>query len=268
MTATPIPRSMALAFFGEFDVSIIDEMPQGRKPIYTKIISESEYKKLKPRILTRISQWQKVFLIAPLIEESDKMELASATQEYHDVVERFPELKGKIGLLHGKMKPKEKDLIMKQFKDGKLVFLVSTTVVEVGIDVPEATVMIIKNSERFGLAQLHQLRGRVWRSDIQSYCFLETKHKSGDVYKRLRALEKTHDGFKLAELDMQLRGTGEILGIRQSGETDIPLSVISNMQFLEKVQSAAYWLLDHYPNLEWLEQLRQAIDESRGEILA
>ncbi len=268
MTATPIPRSMALAFFGEFDVSIIDEMPKGRKPIYTKIISESEYRKLKQWVLTRISQWQKIFLVAPLVEESEKMELASAKEEYLNVVEMYPELKWKIGLLHGKMKPKEKDLVMKQFKEGKIVFLVSTTVVEVGIDVPEATVMIIKNSERFGLAQLHQLRGRVGRSDIQSYCFLETKYKSGDVYKRLRALEKTHDGFKLAELDMQLRGTGEILGVRQSGETDIPISVISNMQFLEKVQAAAYRLLDNYPDLKWLDELRQALEDNSGGILA
>lgn len=148
-----------------------------------------------------------MFLIAPLIDESEKMELASATQEYHAVVELYPELKGKIGLLHGKMKPKEKDEIMKQFKEGKVVFLVSTTVVEVGIDVPEATVMVIKNAERFGLAQLHQLRGRVGRNELQSYCFLETKYKSGDAYKRLSILEKTHDGFKLAEMDMQLRGT-------------------------------------------------------------
>ena len=110
--------------------------------------------------------------------------------------------------------------------------------------------MIIKNAERFGLAQLHQLRGRVGRSDIQSYCFLETKYKSGDAYQRLRALEKTHNGFKLAEMDMQLRGAGEILGVRQSGEADIPVSVISNMAFLEKVQSAAFWILDHYPNLK------------------
>lgn len=268
MTATPIPRSMALAFFGEFDVSTIDEMPKWRKPIYTKIISESEYKKLKQRTLTRISQWQKVFMIAPLIDVSDTMELASATQEFHSAVEMYPELKWKIGLLHGKMKPKEKDEIMKLFKEGKLVFLVSTTVIEVGIDVPEATVMIIKNSERFGLAQLHQLRGRVGRSDIQSYCFLETKYKSGDAYQRLRALEKTHDGFKLAEMDMQIRGTGEILGVRQSGETDIPVSVISNMAFLEKVQSAAHRLLENYPELKWLDELRAALGDNFWNILA
>ena len=139
---------------------------------------------------------------------------------------------------------------MKKFKDGKLVFLVSTTVIEVGVDVPEATIMIIKNAERFGLAQLHQLRGRVGRSAIQSYCFLETKNKSGEAFQRLRILETVSDGFKLAEMDMQMRGTGEILGIRQSGETDIPTEVIGNMQFLEKIQSAAHRLLEHYPNLE------------------
>lgn len=268
MTATPIPRSMALAFFGEFDVSTIDEMPQWRKPIYTKIISESEYKKLKQRVLTRISQWQKVFMVVPLIEESEKMELSSATEEYHNTVELYPELQWKIWLLHGKMKPKDKDAVMKQFKEWKIVFLVSTTVIEVGIDVPEATVMIIKNAERFGLAQLHQLRWRVWRNELQSYCFLETKYKSWDAYKRLQALEKTHNGFKLAEMDMQIRGTGEILGVRQSGDTDIPVSVISNIQFLEKVQSAAHRLLENYPDLKWLDELRQSLGDNMWNILA
>lgn len=268
MTATPIPRSMALAFFWEFEVSTIDEMPKWRKQIYTKIISESEYKKLKQRVLTRISQWQKVFMVVPLIEESEKVELKSAKEEYLNTVDLYPELQWKIWLLHGKMKPKEKEDVMRQFKEWKLVFLVSTTVIEVGIDVPEATVMIIKNAERFGLAQLHQLRWRVWRSELQSYCFLETKYKSWDAYQRLRALEKTHDGFKLAEMDMQIRGTGEILGVRQSGETDIPVNVISNMQFLEKVQSAAYRLLDNYPWLKWLDELRQSLWDNMWNILA
>ncbi len=194
MTATPIPRSMALAFFGEFSVSTIDQMPAGRKPITTKIISESEFKKLKQWVLTKLSQNQRLFIVTPLIEESEIMhELKSAMQEYSETCELYKELEGKIGLLHGKLKPAEKQEIMEKFKKGEYMILVSTTVIEVGIDVPEATIMIIKNSERFGLAQLHQLRGRVGRSDVQSYCFLETKYKSGDSYQRLRAMEQYAD---------------------------------------------------------------------------
>ncbi|MDP2670164.1 MAG: helicase-related protein [bacterium] len=150
MTATPIPRSLALAFFGEFTVSTIDELPVGRKPITTKIVSEAERHKLKPRILSKIAQQQRVFVITPLIEDSDKMdELKSAVQQFHELTGLYPELQGRIGLLHGRLKSPEKDEVMKQFKEGKLDMLVSTTVVEVGIDVPEATVMIIMNAERF-----------------------------------------------------------------------------------------------------------------------
>jgi ATP-dependent DNA helicase RecG len=150
---------MALAFFGEFDVSNIDELPAGRKPITTKIITQTDYNKLKPRLLTKIDQGQRVFMITPLIEESDKLdEVTSATQAYQHVTETYHELQGRISLLHGKMRPADKEQVMQDFKSGKVVFLVSTTVVEVGIDIPEATVMIIKNAARFGLSQLHQLR--------------------------------------------------------------------------------------------------------------
>ncbi|MEI7563118.1 MAG: helicase-related protein [bacterium] len=212
MSATPIPRSMALAFFGEFDVSVIDEMPMGRKSIITKIVSEKEYIKLRPWIIEKINKGEKVFIVTPLIEESEKLEeVKSATTEFETAKDLFPELEGRIGLLHGKMRPKEKEEVMNDFKTGKICLLVSTTVIEVGIDIPEATIMVIKNAERFGLSQLHQLRGRIGRSDIQSYCFLETKSKSGDIGKRLKAMEDTNDGFKLAELDLQNRGAGEIL---------------------------------------------------------
>ncbi|MCF7835362.1 ATP-dependent DNA helicase RecG [Candidatus Gracilibacteria bacterium] len=268
MSATPIPRSMALAFFGEFDVSIIDEMPVGRKPIFTKIISEKEYIKLKLRILSKINEGQKVFVVTPLIEESEKMEeLKAAMTQFEEIKELFPELKGKIGLLHGKMKSKDKDEMMNKFKSGKISLLVSTTVIEVGVDVPEATIMIIKNSERFGLSQLHQLRGRIGRSDLQSYCFLETKNKSGDTYKRLKSMEETSDGFKLAEMDLQNRGAGEILGTMQSGESDIPLNFLSDLKFIEKVQEGAKWLLEKYPNLEGLDLLKKYLNEKMGDVL-
>ncbi len=260
MTATPIPRSLALAFFGEFDVSIIDELPAWRKPITTKIITEEEFVKLKQWILTKINQWQQLYYITPLIEESDKLdEVASATQEYENLQKIFPELKNQIALLHWKLKSKEKDKIMEDFKKWKYKILVSTTVVEVGVDVPQATMIFIKNAERFGLAQLHQLRGRVGRSDLQSYCFLITKSKSWEAYKRLRAMEKTNDWFALAELDLKLRWGGEILWVKQSWAWDIPVEILSNVKFLEKVQQAAKWLLERYPNLEWLPVLKEKV---------
>jgi len=269
MSATPIPRSMALAFFGEFDVSIIDEMPVGRKPIITKTLSEKEYIKLKPRMLDHINKGQKVFIVTPLIEESEKLEeVKSAMNEFEEAKLLFPELKDKIWLLHGKMKPKDKEAVMYDFKTWKICLLVSTTVIEVGVDIPEATIMVIKNAERFGLSQLHQLRGRIGRSDIQSYCFLETKSKSGDIGKRLQAMEDTNDGFKLAELDLQNRGAGEILWTMQSWESDIPLEILSDLKFLEKIQEWAKRLLDKYPKLEWLPGLKKYLEEKMGDVLA
>ena len=250
MTATPIPRSLTLAFFGEFEVSIIDEMPAGRLPITTKIVSNSEIKKLKPRILTKISQGQKCFVVTPLINDSEHEsmeEIASATTEREEWKALYPELWWKIWLLHGQMKSTEKDSIMKDFKEGKYVILVSTTVIEVGIDIPDATIMIIKNSERFGLSQLHQLRGRVGRSDIQSYAFLHTKRKSGDSYTRLRHMEETNDGFKLAEIDLQIRGSWEILWLRQSGDTDIPIEILTDTTYLSRVKQAWHELMEQHP---------------------
>lgn len=269
MSATPIPRSMAIAFFGEFDVSIIDELPKGRLPIQTKIISSTEEKKLKPRILEKIRKNQKLFVVTPLIQESESLdEVQSVLHAYEEIQLLYPELEGKIGLLHGKMKPKEKEEAMQNFKSGKTMILVATTVIEVGVDVPEATVMIIKNAERFGLAQLHQLRGRIGRSDLQSYCFLQTPKKSGDSYERLRAMEQTTDGFKLAELDLQNRGSGEILGTMQSGISDIPIEILSDLKFLEQVQAGASRLLQKYPDLEGLPSLQKFLHEKIGDILA
>lgn len=247
MTATPIPRSMALAFFGEFSVSTINEMPVWRKPITTKIISQEEFIKLKPRLLTKIQQWQKVFLVTPLIEESEALEwVKSATNHRQEINQIFSELKNKIWLLHWKMKPSEKDEVMKKFKNGKYAMLVSTTVIEVWIDIPEATVMIIYNAERFGLSQLHQLRWRVWRSDIQSYCFLETPKKSWETYKRLKHMEETTDGFKLSEIDLKYRWPGEFLWVKQSWDTDVPLELLTNTTLLQTVQDAANRLIENH----------------------
>ena len=159
-------------------MSVIDELPAGRKPINTKIIDHKEWIKLAPWLIHKINEGQKIFIVAPLIEESEKMELANVTEVFEATKELLPDYASQIGLLHGRMKPKDKDQIMADFKSGKYTVLVSTTVIEVGVDIPEATVMIIYNSERFGLSQLHQLRGRIGRNDISSYCFLETKSKT------------------------------------------------------------------------------------------
>ena len=252
MTATPIPRSLTLAFFGEFEVSIIDEMPAGRKDIITKIVSNSEIKKLKPRIMTKIGQGQQCFVVTPLIDESEAEgmeEIASVKKEREEISAMYPELHGKIWLLHGKLKPAEKDQIMADFKNKKYTILVSTTVIEVWVDIPNATIMIIKNSERFGLSQLHQLRGRVWRSDIQSYAFLHTKRKSWDTYERLKHMEATNDGFKLAEIDLRIRGTWEILGVRQSWDSDIPIEILTDTSYLSKIKEAGNWLMEKHPDV-------------------
>ena len=266
MSATPIPRSLALAFFGEFDVSVIDQMPHWRKPVITKIITQEELIKMKPWFENKLQQGEQIFVVTPLIEESEFLdEVSSATQEFESMKKFFD--RRRVWLLHGKMKSKEKEKVMKQFKDGELQILVSTTVIEVGVDVPQATIMIIKNAERFGLAQLHQLRWRVGRSDKQSYAFLLTKSKGGDTYKRLKALEKTTDGFKLAELDMEFRWTGEILGVRQAWVSDLPPSVLSDVKLLEKVQQWARWLLSKYENLNWLDKLKEQLKKLDKDIL-
>lgn len=270
MTATPIPRSMALAFFWEFDVSIIDQLPEGRQKIDTKVISAKERDKLKPWILQKIEQWQRVFIVTPLIEDSDKMEdIQSATTAHAEICQIFEELDNdEIALLHWKMSSKDKDKVMQRFKDWKAKILVSTTVIEVWVDVPEATIMVIKNAERFWLSQLHQLRWRIWRSNLKSYCFLETEKKSWDSYQRLKIMEEVSDGFKLAEHDLKNRGSGEILWTSQSWQSDIPIEILSDLKFLEKVQDGSRRLLKRYPNLDALPALQNFLNEKMGDILA
>lgn len=270
MSATPIPRSMALAFFGEFDVSIIDELPSWRIPITTKVISEKENIKLKPRILQKIQNWERVFVVTPLIEESERLDdVKSATVEYQKIKALFPEIKeDEIGLLHWWMSSKGKEETMLNFKKGKTCILVSTTVIEVGVDIPEATIMIIKSAERFWLSQLHQLRGRIGRSNLKSYCFLETQKKNGESYERLKVMETTSDGFKLAEIDLQKRGAWEILGTMQSWISDIPIEILTNIKFIEKVKEGAEWILNHYPNLEGLPLLQKYLNEKIIKFLA
>lgn len=261
MTATPIPRTLAMAYFAEFEVSVIDEMPAGRKPIITKVVTHKQRPQLKWWILDRIAKGQSVFVVVPLVYESEYLEwVHHALWVYEQYIQEFMDSvwSESIALIHGKLPSKEKESIMQKFKQGSVKILISTTVIEVWVDIPQATIMIIKNAERFWLSQLHQLRGRVGRSDLQSYCFLETKNISGN--ERLRAMEDHTDGFKLAEIDMKLRGTGEIMGVRQSWESDIPLEILTDPTMIEKVQGAAQRLFDHYPHLEWLSLLESELD--------
>lgn len=237
MTATPIPRTLALTVHGDLDLTIIDELPKGRKPIKTTLVSS--HRGVYELIEKEIEAGRQAYVVYPLIEESETLSAKAATIEAERLqTEVFP--KFKIGLLHGKLKNDEKEQVMSDFKDKKYDILVSTTVVEVGVDVPNATVMLIENSERFGLSQLHQLRGRVGRSDLQSYCILHTSSKSQETRERLNIMTQTNDGFVIAEKDLQLRGPGEFLGTRQSGLPDLIISdIVRDAKILEIARNEA-----------------------------
>lgn len=225
MSATPIPRSLALSIYGDLDVSVIDELPPGRKPIKTKWISNDEDSDIMYDFIgKKLSQGRQAYFIAPLIEESEKLAAKSTEELYEEVNKKLPMYR--IGVLHGRMKNSEKDEVMKRFKNKELDILVSTTVIEVGVDVPNATIMVINNSERFGLSALHQLRGRVGRGEYQSYCFLVSKTENATSKARLQIMEETQDGFKIAEEDLKLRKSGEIFGTKQSGFSDLKFTDI------------------------------------------
>jgi len=220
MSATPIPRSLALSIYGDLDVSIIDELPPGRTPIKTKWIeSEIDLEKSYEFIRKQLAKGRQCYMVAPLIEESEKLAVKSATELYEEMKEKFSEYE--VGLLHGKLKNTEKEEIMQKFKKNKTQILVSTTVIEVGVNVPNATIMMITNANRFGLAGLHQLRGRVGRGEHRSYCFLVAKTDNDISKSRLKVMESTTDGFLIAEEDLRLRKPGEIFGTRQSGISDL-----------------------------------------------
>ncbi len=237
MTATPIPRTLALTVHGDLDLTIIDELPKGRKPVKTSLVTS--HRGVYELIKQEIESGRQAYVVYPLIEESETLSAKAATIEAERLQnEIFPQFK--IGLLHGKLKNDGKDKVMKDFKDKKYDILVSTTVVEVGVDVPNATVMLIENAERFGLSQLHQLRGRVGRSDLQSYCILHTSTKSQETKERLNIMTQTNDGFVIAEKDLQLRGPGEFLGTRQSGLPDLIISdIVRDAKILEMVRNEA-----------------------------
>ncbi|MGL5703188.1 MAG: ATP-dependent DNA helicase RecG, partial [Cetobacterium sp.] len=220
MSATPIPRSLALSIYGDLDVAVIDELPPGRKPIKTKWISEDvDEEKMYTFIDKKLKEGRQAYFVASLIDESDKLSAKSTEELYNEVLKNLPGYR--VGVLHGRMRNKEKDEVMHQFKNHKLDILVSTLVIEVGVNVPNSSIMVISNSERFGLATLHQLRGRVGRGEHQSYCFLLSTTENDNSGARLKVLENTEDGFKIAEEDLRLRKAGEIFGVKQSGLSDL-----------------------------------------------
>ena len=249
MSATPIPRSLALTAYGDLELSIIDELPPGRTPIETKLIQDTHRQQAYGFVMKQIREGRQAFVVTALIEENENLELLAATQLAGDLRVILPE--ARIDLLHGKMSAAEKDEVMERFRRHEFDVLVSTTVIEVGVDVPNATVMVIENAERFGLAQLHQLRGRVGRGSAQSYCVLIAGEHSKKTRQRLKIIEGSTDGFVIAEADLKLRGPGELRGTRQSGIPDLRLADLANdTAIIEQARELAKHILAHDPRLE------------------
>jgi ATP-dependent DNA helicase RecG len=265
MTATPIPRTLTLTLYGELDVSIIDELPPGRKPVRTHWKTPEERLKVYEGVRKLIQEGRQAYVICPLIDESDKLQVRAAEQmAEHLQKDVFPDLR--VGLLHGRMKPAEKEAVMDAFRAGELQILVSTTVIEVGVDVPNAAAIVIEDADRFGLAQLHQLRGRVGRSEHQSYCVLIANPKSDDGQRRMDIMTRTNNGFLIAEEDLRIRGPGEIYGTRQSGMPSFRVAdLVKDMRLLEVARQEAFHLLEHDPDLSRPEHaaLREAVERFR-----
>jgi len=254
MTATPIPRSLALTIYGDLDISVIDEMPPGRQVIKTRWVDNSRRDQAYNFIRRELVAGRQAFIICPLVEESDKIDAKSAVAEHERLqTEVFPDYR--LALLHGRMKAAEKEQIMGAFRRGEYDILVSTSVVEVGIDIPNATLMLVEGAERFGLSQLHQFRGRVGRGEYQSYCILMSETALGTSMERLRVIEENHDGFRLAEEDMRLRGPGEFFGTRQSGAFDLRMARLSDMDTLLLARREAEHLFADDPSLARPEHL-------------
>lgn len=262
MTATPIPRSLALTLYGELDISIIDSKPAGRLPIKTKIVSPNSRAQLYEKIEQELTAGRQMFVVCPLVSESDSLPAKSAEQMFEELNKGAFKHR-RIGLLHGKMKPDQKDAVMQQFANHELDILVATTVIEVGVNVPNSTVMLVENAERFGLAQIHQLRGRVGRSDHQGYCYLMMGDSSSPS-KRLRALETSSDGFRLAELDLELRGPGAIYGSMQHGQLDLRIAKLTDAKLIADARNAAAELIDRGEDLLQYKQLYSRVQKLRA----
>lgn len=266
MTATPIPRTVALTLYGDLDLSIIDELPKGRIPVKTHVVPAKKRKDAYGFIQKQVDAGDQVYIITPLIEISETLLTVKAAKDEFETLQKvFPKLK--LGLLHGRLKPKEKDQVLNDFKDKKLKILVSTSVVEVGVDVPNATIMVIEGAERFGLAQLHQLRGRVGRGSKLSYCLLFPTIEEPQIVSRLKNLEKISDGMKLSEIDLKIRGSGEIFGKRQSGRFDLKIASFSDLELIEKTRSAAQKLLSEDPGFKENLKLKKILDANTNLVM-
>jgi ATP-dependent DNA helicase RecG len=264
MTATPIPRTLALSLHGDLDISEIDELPPGRKPIKTSLFSAADKRQIWSFLRNEIKQGRQAYIVFPLIEESETLAAKAATAEYERLrTTTFADLS--LGLIHGRLKTQDKDEVMERFRNGQLDILVSTTVIEVGVDVPNATIMVIENADRFGLSQLHQLRGRVGRGAQQSYCFLIADLRGETTRQRLEIMTQTSDGFVIAQKDLELRGPGEFLGTRQSGLSDLFLAdIVRDAKILEDARHAAIDLIRQDPDLSQAPALLKHLQNQQG----
>lgn len=266
MTATPIPRTLAMTVYGDLDVSIINEMPKGRSPIQTRVIQESKRNPAMQFMAEQISKGRQAYVVYPLVEESEKIDLKNATEEFEKLQVQFPHIR--FGLLHGKMKPVEKDEIMQLFRKHEIDVLVSTTVIEVGVDVPNSNIMIIEHAERFGLSQLHQLRGRVGRGEHKSFCVMIMGYAvNADTKARIEFMEKTNDGFKVAEYDLEIRGPGEFMGSKQSGLAGFKMAnLVRDFELLKLARDTAFEILKQDPELKRKEHalIREELLKSYG----
>lgn len=261
MSATPIPRTLALMFYGDLDVSVIDELPPGRKPVKTYHVPPSMKGRVLEFIRRQVAEGRQAYMVCPLVEESDAIDSQSAIELFESL--RRGELADlRLGLLHGRMKPAEKESVMEAFAAGQIDVLVSTTVIEVGVNVPNATVMVIENAERFGLAQLHQLRGRVGRGDHQSYCILIADARTKEIYERMKIMTKSNDGFEIAEKDLQLRGPGDFLGVKQHGLPEFKIAdLVRDMGVLKQVDLAVRQVLQARDNPAYKSLIEYTMDK-------
>jgi len=261
MTATPIPRSLALSIYGDLDISLITELPQGRKTTITQIISEEQRPSVYNFIKQEIDQGRQAFVICPLIDESDKLGVRSAKAELKHLTEIFPSLT--IGLIHGQIKSQEKEKIMSDFADNKIKILIATAVVEVGVDVPNASIMLIEGAERFGLSQLHQFRGRIGRDKYQSYCFLLSTNdeQSSQAAQRFKALIKYHDGLSISEIDLKLRGAGDLYGVDQSGFPELKIASLFDYYLIKKAKEVAERIIKNNPDLSRYPLLKEKLNK-------
>ncbi|KKR78309.1 MAG: ATP-dependent DNA helicase RecG [Candidatus Curtissbacteria bacterium GW2011_GWA1_40_9] len=265
MTATPIPRTLALTMYGDLDLSVLDEMPKGRQKISTFVVPNTKRDDCYRFIESQVHSTRQAFIITPFVEPSESMEtVKAATAEFKKLKSKFSK-STKLGLLHGRLKSKEKEDAINKFKSGKIDILVATPVVEVGIDVPNATVIVIESADRFGLAQLHQLRGRVGRAQHKSYCFLFSDTSSENSQKRLKSMEKVHVGFELAEIDLKLRGAGEIFGTKQSGFLNFKIADITNQNMIARAQNEAKQILLSGENLKAYPKLKKKLEQLQNQ---